>query len=123
MRWQLDAQGWPRGEPEPWAEFSGQTVNPDGATVDAEGCVWLSLWGAGRVVRLDHRGRHIDEVRLPVSRPTCPVFGGRDLERLYITTARGGLSAADLEEEPQAGGLFEATVGVAGLAEPPLSLA
>ena len=123
MRWALDRNGWPVGDPVPWADFSATPGNPDGAVVDAEGHLWLALWGAGRVVRLDHDGRVVAEVRLPVSQPSCPAFAGADLERLYITTAREGLSAEALAAEPLAGALFVAETGVTGLAEPPLRLA
>ena len=88
-----------------------------GAVVDAEGQLWLALWGAGRVVRLDHDGRIVAEIILPVSQPSCPAFAGERLERLYITSAREGLSEAELAGQPLAGGLFVAEVGVAGLAE------
>jgi len=123
MRWALDRDGWPVGEPAPWADFSAVPGNPDGAVVDAEGHLWLALWGAGRVVRLDHDGRIVAEVALPASQPSCPAFAGPDLGRLYVTTAREGLSAEALAAEPLAGALFVAEVGVKGLAEPPLRLA
>jgi len=117
MRWALDREGWPVGEPTPWADFSAHAGNPDGAVVDAEGQLWLALWGAGRVVRLDNDGRIVAEIILPVSQPSCPAFAGERLERLYITSAREGLSEAELAGQPLAGGLFVAEVGVAGLAE------
>lgn len=122
-RWALDAEGWPIGEPEPWADFSAQPGNPDGAVIDREGAMWLALWGAGRVVRLDREARVIDTIRLPTAQPSCPAFGGERLDRLYITTAREGMDAAQLAREPQAGDLFVAELKVPGLAEPPLRLA
>ncbi|MDN3521818.1 SMP-30/gluconolactonase/LRE family protein [Halomonas ramblicola] len=122
MRWALDRHGWPVGEPAPWADFSAHAGNPDGAVVDSEGHLWLALWGAGRVVRLDHDGRIVAEVGLPVGQPSCPAFAGADLERLYITTAREHLTATELADQPLAGSLFVAEVGVRGLAEPPLRL-
>ncbi|SDO06710.1 SMP-30/gluconolactonase/LRE family protein [Vreelandella arcis] len=122
MRWPLDSQGWPQGEPQPWADFSKAPGNPDGAVVDSEGCLWLALWGAGQVVRLNHDGQVTDEVKLPVSQPSCPVFAGDNLAQLYITTAQEGFSAEQRREQPQAGGLFVADCGVRGLADPLLRL-
>lgn len=123
MRWPLDSDGWPQDEPQPWADFSAVPGNPDGAVVDSEGCLWLALWGAGKVVRLDHDGQVIDEVQLPVNQPSCPVFAGEHLAQLYVTTAQEGLTADQRHEQPQAGGLFTADVGVRGLADPLLRLA
>ncbi|KPQ23742.1 MAG: hypothetical protein HLUCCA13_12395 [Halomonas sp. HL-48] len=123
MRWALDSQGWPVGEPVAWADFTAVEGNPDGAVVDSEGCLWLALWGAGKVVRLNHDGQVIGDVELPVSQPSCPAFAGENLDRLYITTAQEGFTADQRREQPQAGGLFVANVGVRGLADPLLRLA
>ncbi len=123
MRWALDSDGWPTGEPLPWADFSSAPGNPDGAVVDSEGCLWLALWGAGQVVRLDHDGQIIARVELPVSQSSCPAFAGPDLTTLYITTAQEGFSAAQLAQEPTAGSLYAVDTGIAGLAELPLRLA
>lgn len=122
FEWALDSEGWPNGEPEPWLDYSAHTGNPDGAVIDREGAMWLSLWGAGKVIRLAPDASQIDEVRLPTAQPSCPAFGGRDLDRLYITTAREGMSARQREEEPMAGDLFMAELAVAGLADTPLRL-
>ncbi|MCP1314466.1 MULTISPECIES: SMP-30/gluconolactonase/LRE family protein [unclassified Halomonas] len=123
LRWALDDQGWPIGEPEPFADFTQTEGNPDGAVMDSHGCLWLALWGAGQVVRLNTQGQIIGRIDLPVSQPSCPAFAGADLKTLYITTAREGFSAEQLAQEPFAGSLYVVETGIAGLAEPPLHLA
>jgi hypothetical protein len=50
---------------------------------------------------------------LRISRPTCPAFGGRDLDRLFISSARVGLSDEALTTQPDAGGIFAAIPGQA----------
>lgn len=123
MRWALDSEGWPAGEPHPWTDFSSTLGNPDGAVVDSEGCLWLALWGAGQVVRLDHNGEVIGRVELPVSQPSCSAFAGTGLQTLYITTAQEGFSAEQLAHEPTAGSLYVVETGIKGLADPLLRLA
>ncbi|WP_447895693.1 SMP-30/gluconolactonase/LRE family protein [Vreelandella sp. GE22] len=123
MRWALDDEGFPIGEPTPFADFSQSPGNPGGAVIDEEGLMWLALWGADKVVRLDKRGQIVADITLPVDQPSCPAFGGAALETLYITTAREGLSDAELAATPKAGSLFEGKPGIAGLGEPPLRLA
>jgi sugar lactone lactonase YvrE len=86
--------------------------SPDGLCVDAEGHVWVALWGGHAVVRLDPAGREVGRVELPASQVTACTFGGPDLDRLYITTSRHGFDPA---AEPLAGSLFRADVGVRGL--------
>jgi sugar lactone lactonase YvrE len=86
--------------------------SPDGIAVDAEGGVWVALWGGSAVQRYDAQGRLTDVVRLPCSQVTCPAFGGPGLRDLYVTTSRRGLDEGD---EPAAGALFRVRPGVAGL--------
>ena len=82
--------------------------------VDADGGVWVALFGAGRLRRYAPSGRVDQEIRLPVSLVTSAAFGGPDLADLYITTARHRLTAAEREQQPQAGSLFCARPGPAG---------
>lgn len=91
--------------------------NPDGATVDAEGTYWLTLPEADKVGRFDPSGKLMQLIDFPVHHPTCAMFGGADLDVLYITTATMFRTAADLARKPQTGGLFAMDVGVKGLPE------
>ena len=88
---------------------------PDGMTVDADDCLWLAHYGGWRVTRFTPAGKVDRVVRLPVSSVTSCAFGGRDLDVLYVTSARQRLDAAALSREPLAGGLFALRPGVAGL--------
>jgi L-arabinonolactonase len=97
--------------------LSGNEGNPDGATVDAEGFVWLAHWGGWQLTRHDPAGRTERVVRLPVQCPTCPAFGGPDLGVLYVTSATIGLSASELVAQPCAGGILALDPGVRGLPE------
>ena len=85
----------------------------DGATVDAEGCYWLTVPPAAKVCRYDPNGRLMQEVILPTDLPTCCEFGGPDLDILYVTTA-----ARMRRHQPYAGGLFAVDAGVKGLPTP-----
>ena len=88
---------------------------PDGLTVDAEGGVWVCLFGGGRVRRYRPDGTLHEDIMLPLSNPTCPAFGGADLGTLYITTARHRLTDEQLAREPLAGAVLQlGDVGVAG---------
>jgi sugar lactone lactonase YvrE len=87
---------------------------PDGLTLDAEGCLWLAVWGSGEVRRFTPDCRLDTVVRLPARQVTSAAFGGPDLGTLYITTAWEGLTPADLAEQPHAGDIFACTPGVTG---------
>ena len=86
---------------------------PDGMAVDADGGLWVALWGGGAVHRYTPDGRLDTVVRLPVTQVTACAFGGADLETLFITTSRQRVEAG---EQPAAGALFTVTPGVRGLA-------
>ena len=99
-----------------FARFADADGRPDGLTVDADGGVWAAGWDGGALTRFSPNGKRETIVQLPAARVTACAFGGRDLDCLYITTARTGLSAADLAAQPLAGGLFAVDVGMRGLA-------
>jgi sugar lactone lactonase YvrE len=91
---------------------------PDGLTVDREGGVWVALFG-GAAVRRYGSGGTLDEVLdLPVIQVTACTFGGDGLQDLYITTSRENLPDG---EQPEAGSVFRARPGVAGLPPTPFA--
>ena len=87
---------------------------PDGLTLDAEGCLWLAVWGSGELRRYTPDGRLDTVVSLPVEQVTSAAFGGTDLGTLYITTARENFTPADLAAQPHDGDIFACTPGVTG---------
>lgn len=91
--------------------------NPDGSTVDAEGCLWNCEYGGWRVVRYRPDGRIDRAIRLPVSNPTCCCFGDADRRTLYITSATQQLTPEQLAQQPLAGSVFAIRLDVAGLPE------
>lgn len=58
----------------------------DGMTVDAEGFVWQAHVYAGKLNRYDPDGKLERQIEMPVKKVTCPVFGGANLDRLFVTT-------------------------------------
>jgi sugar lactone lactonase YvrE len=120
--WPLDVEGWPTEEATLFADLSLGGGAPDGAVVDAEGALWCALWGGSRLLRIAPDGEPGAEIALPVTQPSCPAFGG-DLRRLYVTTAREGLSEDALADQPLAGAVFTAATDVPGLPEPEVELA
>ena len=99
-------------------DWTHQIGRPDGATVDAEGYVWNCMVASGQLVRLAPDGRVDRVIQLPVTNPTCPEFGGKNLETLYITSHSQRFTPEQQAREPLAGALLSLDVGVRGLAEP-----
>jgi len=92
--------------------------HPDGMCVDAEGNLWVAIWGAGEVRSFSPTGEQLATVEVPAPNTSSVTFVGPDLDTLLITTASEQLSAAQLDRYPESGRLFTATVGVTGLPVP-----
>jgi sugar lactone lactonase YvrE len=88
---------------------------PDGLTVDADGYVWVAMWGGGVLRRFTPGGQQDAVLPVPVSQPTSCAFGGPGFTDLYVTTARVGLSESDLAAQPLAGRLLRIHPGPVGL--------
>ncbi|WP_078391993.1 SMP-30/gluconolactonase/LRE family protein [Shouchella patagoniensis] len=81
---------------------------PDGMTIDNEGYLWVALWGAGAVIRVDPITGNVDKkIIVPASNVTSCTFGGQELKTLYITTAAK-------EGERESGALFSVELEVGG---------
>jgi sugar lactone lactonase YvrE len=85
--------------------------SPDGLTVDRDGGVWVALYGGGAVRRYTAAGALDEVIDIPARQVTACTFGGPGLDELYITTSRENL---DRDDDPLAGSLFRAAVGIAG---------
>jgi D-xylono/L-arabinono-1,4-lactonase len=97
-----------------FAEVPREDGFPDGLTVDAEGGVWSARWDGGCVVRYTPDGVEQQRFVFPAKKASSVMFGGSDLQDLYVTTAGGN----DREHEgPGAGALFRVRPGVTGLPE------
>jgi sugar lactone lactonase YvrE len=87
---------------------------PDGMCADADGNLWVALWGGWGVACHDPcTGGRIAKIALPVEAVTSCCFGEGDA--LFITTASRDLDAAGRGRQPLAGGVFRAHVGVGGM--------
>ena len=89
---------------------------PDGMTIDADGNLWVALWGSGTVRKFDPRtGQLLQKVIVPVPNVSSCAFGGKNLDILYITTARAWMNEEKLKQFPLSGGLFAVKPGVKGV--------
>lgn len=86
---------------------------PDGSTMDSEGMLWIAMWGGQAVTRWNpETGKLLERITIPALNVTSCAFGGRNLETLFITTARAGMSEEQISRFPESGGLFKIKPGV-----------
>lgn len=87
----------------------------DGLAVDKEGRVLTAKWGGSAVEIYNAAGRLVGRVAVPAPHVSNCAFGGADMKTLFITTARDGLSDAELAAAPLSGSIFVAQMDVAGV--------
>jgi len=84
----------------------------DGLCIDSEGCIWSARWRGSNVVRYTKDGKGID---LIIEIPGCylvtmPCFVGKDLDKLFITSAsnakNNNVAEQNLERYPYQGDCF-----------------
>jgi L-arabinonolactonase len=100
-----------------WASTEDLGGIPDGATIDADGCMWMAICEGAKVVQFRPDGTLERVIDMPVKCPASVMFGGAALDQLYVTS----LSPAFLgrEEAPQDGCTFVIEgLGATGLPEP-----
>jgi D-xylonolactonase len=103
------------GDKRVFARFTEEEGYPDGMSTDCDGCLWVAHWAGWRVTRFHPDGTRDRVIPMPVSQVTSCTFGGDGLDRMFVTSARIGLTEAQLAKEPLAGGLFEIDPGTIGL--------
>jgi sugar lactone lactonase YvrE len=100
-----------------FVQFDVETEGtPDGLCVDANGALWVAVWGGYEVRAYSPSGEQLARVRVATAQPSCCAIGGANGTTLYVTTAQEGLDQATLDAQPDAGRLFFVDVGVTGLA-------
>ena len=88
---------------------------PDGMTSDMEGNLWIAMWGGARVTRWKPNGVLLEQFGIPALNVTSCVFGGSDMNELFVTTARVGMDGPALKKYPQAGGIFRMQTNLRGM--------
>lgn len=97
-------------------DLTAMNTRGDGATVDTEGCLWISLIGSGQIGRFDPDGALMQLIDMPVTLPTNVAFGGPNLDILFVTSISKTPNVEATEDG--AGGLFRIDgLGVTGRLE------
>ena len=91
----------------------------DGSTVDSEGCLWNALVYDGKIVRYSPDGAVDRVIDMPVKKVTSVMFGGPDLDTLFVTSMAKPPLPRFPDDPVSAGSVFAVTgLGVTGVPEP-----
>jgi sugar lactone lactonase YvrE len=89
---------------------------PDGMTSDMDGNLWIAMWGGAQITKWNpNTGALLEQIPVPAPHTSSCVFGGKDMNELYVTSARVGMSEADIKKYPLSGGLFKLTTNIQGM--------
>lgn len=69
-----------------FVDMHDHTGRPDGGAVDSEGNYWIAGVGGGVLHVFAPAGSHLAEYETPYEAPTKPMFGGANLDQLYLTS-------------------------------------
>lgn len=116
MAWDYNNTTGDISNPQTAVEVPSEMGSPDGMTIDADGNIWVALWGGAAVGCWNpETGKLLSTIDVPAKNVTSCAFGDEDLGTLYITTARQSTTDEELEKYPHAGGLFKTRPGVKGM--------
>jgi sugar lactone lactonase YvrE len=101
-----------------FTSFKGGKGAPDGATVDGEGFVWSAAVYSGELRRFAPDGSLDRIIEMPVLKVTSVMFGGPELDILYVTSMAKPPLPRFPEDGPLGGSLFAVTgLGIRGVPE------
>jgi sugar lactone lactonase YvrE len=106
-RYRISPDGEVLSGREVFFQFDSSQGYPDGMCFDTSGYLWITLWGAGMLVRINPNGHLINHVAIPAKNVTNVCFCGPALDRLVVSSAFIDMSNADHQRYPHAGALFE----------------
>ena len=74
------------------------------------------MWGGAQVTKWNPAsGQLIERIHVPAKNVSSCVFGGKNMNELYITSARKGLDDATLSQYPLTGGVFRLETMIEGM--------
>lgn len=90
---------------------------PDGMTIDADGMLWIALYGGAAVGRWNpSNGQLLEAIAIPALHVTSCCFASEALDELIVTSAKENMTEAQLAMYPQSGNVFKITnIGVNGV--------
>lgn len=83
---------------------------PDGMTMDAEGCLWVAVWGAACLHRYSPEGVLLERISVPARQPTSVAISSEPPYRAVVTSAAVGLETLEAHD----GRVLTAAVSVSG---------
>lgn len=101
-----------------WLDLSHTDGTPDGGALDADGNVWIAVWGDASIHKYSPDALLLEKIELNALQPTSCAFGGVNMDEMLITTATEGMSDEQLNRYPDSGKVLLRKMNVKGKALP-----
>ncbi|CAG9766961.1 unnamed protein product [Ceutorhynchus assimilis] len=84
--------------------------SPDGMAIDENDNLWVALYGGGCVIQVNPTsGELLQTIAIPARDVSSVMWGGPNLDILFVTTSRISLSEEEKLKSPAAGSVFAVT--------------
>ncbi|KAE8453268.1 hypothetical protein EG329_011335 [Mollisiaceae sp. DMI_Dod_QoI] len=90
-------------------DVAGTTGEPDGMVLDTSGNLYIAVYGTSRVMVFNPAGKHLKDIMFSGENLTCPTWGGKNYDILFVTSARHGVG--DETGIDEGGNIFSFKVG------------
>ncbi len=90
-----------------WRIYNKEEGYPDGMTFDSDENVWIAHWGVGKVCKYNINGKLLQSILFPTPNITNVCFGGKDLNRLFVTSASNIFDNSNNNLSENDGAVFE----------------
>lgn len=109
----FDPENLELSEPHVVYQETRTEVYPDGMCIDAEGHLYVALWGGGEVLRICPKTKEVlEHYPMPCLNVTSCAFVGEQFDQLMVTTALGDKIQ---DEAPEAGKVYLLDVNRVGM--------
>lgn len=95
FRFDYDLDSGTISNPSVYLEIGSFVGVPDGAAFDDQGYYWVAHCGGGELVRFDPAGNIDRRVAMPGQYVSSLVFGGADLDEIYVTSLHPSILQQD----------------------------
>ena len=96
-------------------KFLPKDGSPDGMTLDRDKNLWVAHFHGACVSVFNKNAKLIHKIDLPAKNITNCTFGGQNNNEVFITSARKGMSRADLKKFRYSGFLFSVKTNSKGI--------
>ena len=88
-------------------KFKKKDGFPDGIALDNNNWLWVAHWAGAKVSRINLKNGKIDfSINLPALNITSVTFFGNNLNHLFVTSAKYGVTGKVLKRYPRSGSCF-----------------